>query len=188
MGRRDDAHGGRLDARPEDPDGTGEATNDLERAHELRSAAYCAGVLLAFLLLLDWGSGLITPWRAVLWSALAGLLYVVLYPQRVSAGGNWLTTRGLVRGHRVRTDLLVSVRCLDGVSQRLLLRDRLGNRVEIDPEVLVRHPHLWFCLERGARKAAADGSLLCGATALRRLSERVDRETAGAVFRISGLE
>ncbi|MFJ5059298.1 hypothetical protein ACIP96_07720 [Streptomyces nigra] len=188
MGRRDDAHGGRLDARPGDPDGTGEATNDLERAHELRSAAYCAGLLLAFLLLLDWGSGLITPWRAVLWSALAGLLYVVLHPQRVSADGNWLITRGLVRGNRVRTDLLVSVRCLDGVSQRLLLRDRLGGRVEIDPAVLVRHPHLWFCLERGARKAAEGGSLLCGATALRRLSERMDRETARAVFRISGLE
>ncbi|MFF9117601.1 hypothetical protein ACF09Y_18660 [Streptomyces massasporeus] len=187
MGRRGDAHRGRLDARPEDPDGTSETTNDLERAQELRSAVLCAAALLAFLLLLDWGSGLITPWRAVLWCALAGLLYAVLYPQRVSAGNHWLTTRGLVRRHRVRTDLLVSVRCLDGVSQRLLLRDRLGNRAEIDPEVLVRHPHLWFCLERGARKAAADGLLLCGA-ALRRLSERVDRETARAVFRISGLE
>ncbi|GHC93761.1 hypothetical protein RFN57_33910 [Streptomyces violaceochromogenes] len=180
--------GGRLAARAEDPDGTGEATNDLERAHELRSAVLCAGVLLSFLLLLDWGSGLITPWRSLLWCVLAGLLYAVLYPQRVSAGGNWLTTRGLVRGHRVRTDLLVSVRCLDGVSQRLLLRDRLEGRVEIDPGVLVHHPHLWFCLERGARKAADDGSLLCGATALRRLSERVGRETARAVFKISGLE
>ena len=188
MGRRDDAHGERLDARAEDPDGTGEATNDLERVRDLRHAVLCAGVLLAFLLLLDWGSGLITPWRALLWFALAGLLYAVLYPQRVSAAGNWLTTRGLVRGHRVRTDLLVSVRCLDGVSQRLLLRDRLGGHVEIDPEVLVRHPQLWLRLERGARKAADDGMLLCGATALRRLSERVDRETARAVFRISGLE
>ncbi|MFD7456385.1 MULTISPECIES: hypothetical protein [unclassified Streptomyces] len=124
----------------------------------------------------------------MLWFTLAALLYAVLYPQRVSAGSDWLTTRGLVRGHRVRTDLLVSVRCVEGVSQRLLLRDRLGGRAEIDPEVLVRHPHLWLCLERGARKAAADGSLLCGATALRRLSERVNRETARAVFRISGLD
>ncbi|MFF9159971.1 hypothetical protein ACF081_06900 [Streptomyces longwoodensis] len=154
----------------------------------MRSAILHACVLLAFLLLLDWGSGLITPWRGVLWSALAGLLYAVLYPQRVSAGSNWLTTRGLVRGHRVRTDLLVSVRCLDGVSQRLLLRDCLGGRVEIDPQVLVRHPQLWLRLERGARKAADDGMLLGGATALERLSQRVDRETARAVFRISGLE
>ncbi|OXS32582.1 hypothetical protein CHR28_25770 [Streptomyces sp. XY006] len=154
----------------------------------MRGAACCAGLLLVFLLLLDWGSGLITPWRALLWCGLAGLLYAVLYPQRVSVAGNWLTTRGLVRVHRVRTDLLVSVRCLDGVSQRLVLRDCLGGRAEIDPKVLVRHPQLWLRLERGARKAAEDGSLLCGATALRRLSERVHRETAHAVFRVSGLE
>lgn len=45
-----------------------------------------------------------------------------------------------MRQQRMRTDLLASVRCLDGVSQRLLFRDALGGRVEIDPEVLVRNP------------------------------------------------
>ncbi|MGX1565744.1 hypothetical protein [Streptomyces sp. NPDC055506] len=93
-----------------------------------------------------------------------------------------------MREQRVRTDLLVSVRCLDGVSQRLLLRDALGGRVEIDPEVLVRDPRLWFLLDEGAQESAADGLLLCGVTVLRSISRRVERETAHAVFRASGLE
>ncbi|MCX5336759.1 hypothetical protein [Streptomyces sp. NBC_00140] len=164
------------------------ATNDPEWTQELWSAARCAGVLLALLLLFDWGSDRLTLWRAVLWCALAGLLFVVVFPARVSAGGNWLATRRLVREHRVRTDLLVSIRCLDGISPRLLLRDSLGGRVELDPEVLVRHPQLWLRLEAGARKAAADGSLLCGVTALRHISRRVDGEAARAVLRASGLE
>ncbi|WP_128430950.1 hypothetical protein [Streptomyces cyaneus] len=188
MGRRDDVCGGPLDAQAEGPEGSGEATNDLAWTQELWSTIRCAGVLLALLLLVDWGSGRITLGRAALWFALAGLLFVVLYPARVSAGGNWLASRRLVREHRVRTDLLVSVRCLDGVSQRLLLRDSLGGRVEIDSEVLVRNPQLWLRLDKGARKAATDGSLLCGATALRCIGRRVDSETARAVFKASGLE
>ncbi|MGI5451765.1 hypothetical protein ACQEWB_00990 [Streptomyces sp. CA-249302] len=180
MGRRDDVRGG--------PGGADETVGDRDWKRELWAAVRCAGVLLALLLLIDWGSGRITPWRALLWFALTGLLFVLLCPARVSAGGNWLASRGLVRERRVRTDLLVTVRCLDGVSQRLLLRDALGGRVEIDPEVLVRNPQLWSRLDEGARKAAADGSLLCGATALRHLALRVDRETARAVFRASGLE
>ncbi|MCD7438926.1 hypothetical protein K4B79_11900 [Streptomyces lincolnensis] len=181
MGRRDDVSG-------EPPDGSGEATNDREWAQELWSAVRCAGVLLALLLLIDWGSGRLTPWRTVLWCALSGLLFLVLCPDRVSAGGNWLASRRLLRERQVRTDLLVSVRCLDGISQRIVLRDALGGRVELDPEVLVRNPRLWSSLDGGARKAAEDGLLLCGATVLRRISRRVDRETARAVFKASGLE
>jgi hypothetical protein len=177
MGRRDEVR-----------DGFGEVTNGLEWRRGVRSAGRCAGVLLALLLLVDWGSGWISLGRAALWCALAVLLFVVLYPARVSAGGDWLASRRLVSEQRVRTDLLVSVRCMDGVSQRLLLRDALGGRVEIDPEVLVRHPQLWFRLDEGARKAAADGLLLCGVTAMRRVSRRVERETARAVFSASGLE
>ncbi|MCT7353068.1 hypothetical protein N4P33_12910 [Streptomyces sp. 15-116A] len=194
MGRRDDVREGSPDAQADGPGGPshsdrpGEATNRLEWVRELRSAVRCAGVLLALLLLVDWGAGRITPWRAVLWCALAGLLFVTLYPQRVCARENLLVTRGLLRAHRVRTDLLVSVRCMDGVSQRLLLRDALGGRVEIDPRVLVRHPRLWFYVDRGTRKAAADGRLLCGVTALRSIARRIDREAAHAVFRSSGLE
>ncbi|MGW7542339.1 hypothetical protein ACWGKQ_14645 [Streptomyces sp. NPDC054770] len=189
MGRRDDdVRGGPPDPCAERPDASGDATNDPEWAQELWGTVRCAGVLLALLVLVDCGSGRFTLWRAALWFALTGLLFVVLCPTRVSAGGNWLASRRLVREHRVRTDLLVSVRCLDGISQRILLRDALGGRVEIDPEVLVRNPQLWLHLDRGARKAAADGHLLCGATVLGRISRRVDHETAQAVFRASGLE
>ena len=69
-----------------------------------------------------------------------------------------------------------------------MLRDTLGGRVEIDPEVLVRNPQLWSRLEAGARKSAADGLLLSGSTALQRIAVRVDRETARNVFKASGLE
>ncbi len=79
MGRRDEVR-----------DGFGEVTNGLEWTREVRSARRCAGVLLALLLLVDWGSGWISLGRAALWCALAGLLFVVLYPARVSADGDWL--------------------------------------------------------------------------------------------------
>jgi hypothetical protein len=99
-----------------------------------------------------------------------------------------LSSRPLLRERRVRTDALVSVRCLDGTSQRLLLRDAFGGRVELDPEILVTNPRLWNRLDEGARKSVADGMLLCGGTALRLISEQVDRETARAVFNASGME
>ncbi|MFI9169705.1 hypothetical protein [Streptomyces lincolnensis] len=166
----------------------GETTNRVQWAREVWSSVRCAGGLLALLLLVDWGSGRFTYGRAALWLTLAGLLVAVLFPPRVAAGESWLSSRRLLREHRVRTDLLVSVRCLDGISPRLLLRDAFGGSVEIDPEILVGHPQLWYRLAEGARKASADGTLLCGATVLSRISRRVDRETARAVFEISGLE
>ncbi|GHI06038.1 hypothetical protein Scel_43590 [Streptomyces cellostaticus] len=162
--------------------------HDRRWAGDVREAVRCAGVLLLLLLLVDWGSGRFTLWRGLLWLALALLLFLVLFPARVSAGEDWLASRRLLRERRVRTDLLVSVRCLGGVSQRLLLRDAFGARVEIDPEALLHNPQLWHRLEQGTRKAAADGLLLCGQTALDRLSAGVDRETALAVFKASGLE
>ncbi|MFH9551690.1 hypothetical protein [Streptomyces sp. NPDC017435] len=184
MGRRYDASEEPADASAQEP---GEAAHDLRWAQDVRDSIRCAGVLLALLLLVDWGSGRFTLWRGALWLALALLLFLVLYPARVSAAEGRLASRRLLREHRVRTDLLVSVRCLDGISQRLALRDAFGGRVEIDPEVLVRNPQLWFHLQEGTHKSAA-GTLLCGATALRRLSQRIDRETARAVFEASGLE
>lgn len=168
--------------------GPADAAHDLLWARDVRDSVRCAGVLLTLLLLLDWGTDRLSLWRGALWVASALLLFLVLCPARVRAGEDWLSVRRLRRERRVRTDLLVSIRCLDGVSQRLVLRDAFGGRVEIDPEVLVRNPPLWFRLEAGARKAAAGGTLLCGATALRRLSLRVDREAAQAVFKVSGLE
>lgn len=155
---------------------------------DLRSSLRCAGALLALLLLIDGAAGSLTPLRAALWAVLAALLFLVLYPSRVAAGEGWLSTRGPLRRHRVRTDHLVSVRCLDGVGQRLVLRDAFGARAEIDPRVLVANPPLWHRLDEDARRSARRGSLTCGETALRRVSERIDRETARTVFTMSGLE
>ncbi|MEU0413530.1 hypothetical protein ABZ307_37840 [Streptomyces griseorubiginosus] len=185
MGRCDDAREEPADAHAQEH---GAAAHDLRWARDVRDSMRCAGALLAVLLFVDWVSGRFTLWRGALWLALALLLFIVLYPARVSAAEGWLASRGLLRERRVRTDLLVSVRCLDGISQRLVLRDAFGGRVEIDPEVLVRNPQLWFRLDHGVHKSVAGGTLLCGATALRRLAQRVDRETARAVFEASGLE
>jgi hypothetical protein len=110
------------------------------------------------------------------------------FSARVTAGEGWLASRGLLREQRVRTDVLVSVRRLDGISQRLRLRDAFGGRVEINPEVLVNNPDLWHRLDEDAHKSDVCGSLTCGATALRQISERIDRETALNVFKVSDLD
>lgn len=117
-----------------------EVAHDRRWAQDLRSSIRCSAALLALLLVIDWGAGTLTPSRAALWVTLALLLFLVLHPTRVAAGEGWLTSRGLLRTRRVRTDHLVSVRCLDGVAQRLVLRDTSGASVEIDPRVLVANP------------------------------------------------
>ncbi|CAL2060470.1 conserved protein of unknown function [Streptomyces murinus] len=175
-------------ASPRPPTTATTVAYDHEWAGEVRTALRCAAALLALLLCIDGAAGSLTWWRGLLWSALALLLLLVLYPAKVSAGDGWLATRRLLRTRRVHTDLLVAVRPLDGVNQRLVLRDLLGNRVEIDPEVLVRNPALWHRLDDGARHSLAGGTLRCGTTALDRLARRLDRDTALAVFRASGLE
>jgi hypothetical protein len=185
MGRRNDARDDAVHTPAEPP---AEVAHDRRWAGDLRSSIRCAAVLLTLLLLIDWGEGTLSPLRGALWAGLGVLLFLVLYPSRVSAGEGWLSSRGLLRKRRVRTDLLVSVRCLDGVSQRLLLRDMFGVRVEINPQVLVNNPELWHRLDADAQKSAASGSLTCGATALRQVSERIDRETALTVFKVSGLD
>ncbi|MBO1335663.1 hypothetical protein J3486_30990 [Streptomyces sp. VRA16 Mangrove soil] len=146
------------------------------------------GVGLVVLLLgIDTLSGELALWRSALWLLLGGVFALVLLPARVSATADRLTTQGLWRGHTVRTDRLVSVRCLDGVAHRLVLRDELGGRVEIDPQVLVANPPLWRLLDDGARVSVERGLLLCGGTALRRLARQVDEELARTVFQVSGL-
>jgi hypothetical protein len=178
MGRPDDAHAQQPRA----------VAHDRRWARDRRDTFRCAGALLGLLLLVDHFSGHLTLRRGALWLTLAVLLLVVLYPARVRAGEGWLSARGLLRERRVRTDRLVSVRCLDGVSQRLLLRDELGGQVKIDPYVLVHNPDLWHRVSEDSRRSLASGSLTCGATALRRIAERVERETAETVFKVSGLE
>ncbi|MFD7297526.1 hypothetical protein ACFV9W_29890 [Streptomyces sp. NPDC059897] len=160
---------------------------DEQWAGEARSAVRCGAVLSALLLGVDTLSGQLTLWRCALWLGLGALLTVVLLPARVTATADRLTARGLWRARTVRTDLLVSVRCVGGVAQRLVLRDRLGGRVEIDPQVLVANPPLWLLLDDAARASERRGLLLCGTTALRTLARRVDGELAQSVFRISGL-
>ncbi|MFD3502707.1 hypothetical protein ACFWWT_33795 [Streptomyces sp. NPDC058676] len=168
--------------------GPGAAVHDRRWVRELHSSVRCAATLLGLLLVIDWGEGCFTLWRGALWLALGLLLFVVLCPPRVRAGEGWLASRGLLRERRVRTDLLVSVSCPDGLSRRLVLRDVLGGRVEIDPQVLVDNPDLWHRLDEDAQTSASRGSLTCGAPVLGRLSQRIDRETALHVFKISGLE
>ncbi|MEV7812984.1 hypothetical protein AB0P05_19930 [Streptomyces flaveolus] len=170
------------------PSGTGPVVYDRGWTKDARTSARCAGALFGLLLCVDWAAGSLTWWRGALWLLLALLLLLVLFPVRVSAGRDWLAGRRLYRTRRVRTDLLTAVRPLDGVTQRLVLRDALGNRIEIDPEVLIRNPELWFRLDEGARRSEAAGTLLFGTSALHRLARRVDRETALGVFRASGLE
>ncbi|WP_327371241.1 hypothetical protein [Streptomyces sp. NBC_01217] len=185
MGRRSAA---RHDAGHSHEEPPAEVTYDRRWARDLRSAIRCSAALLGLLLLVDWGADSLTTVRGTLWAGLAVLLFVVLYPARVTAGEGWLASRGLLRERRVRTDVLVSVRCLDGVSQRLRLRDAFGGRVEINPEVLVNNPDLWHRLNEDARRSDASGSLTCGATALRQISKRIDRETASTVFKVSDLD
>lgn len=163
-------------------------THDLTWAGDARSAAFCAALLLGLLLALDAATGGLDVGRVLLWPALGGALFAALTPPRVAARGTTLVSRGPVRCRSVRLDRLVAVRRSDGVAPRLVLRDAGGGEVVLDPEVLVVNPALWHLVASGARASAAEGWLLCGATALRRLSERIERDTAEGVFRASGLE
>ncbi|MFG2923550.1 hypothetical protein ACGFYA_18830 [Streptomyces sp. NPDC048305] len=184
MGRREDASGaGRARALP-----PARTPHYAHRTKELRSAARHAIALLLALLLIDRAAESLTSGRTVLWSGLALLLFAVLYPPRVTAAPGRLVCRGLVRARAVRTDLLVSVHVPEGLTRRLVLRDSLGGRVEIDPEVLIANPRLWYRLAEDARLSADRGSLIRGGPALRRLGARIDRETARAVFALSGLD
>ncbi|MGW2747128.1 hypothetical protein [Streptomyces sp. NPDC001450] len=170
------------------PHGTGCVVYDRQWTSDVYGSARCAAVLLGMLLLVDGVADTLTWWRSALWASLALLLFLVLFPTHVSAGEGWLASRRLLRTRRVRTDRLVAVRPRDGVAKSLVLRDALGARVEIDPEVLLRNPDLWLRLTEAAHASETSGTLRSGTTALHQLTERIDRETALKVFRASGLE
>ncbi|MFG2503152.1 hypothetical protein ACGFSB_33705 [Streptomyces sp. NPDC048441] len=173
---------------PPEPTEHGPWAHDRTWTGDARSAAACAVLLFGLLLALDAATGRLVPWRALLWLGLGVLLFAALTPPRVAVHGTILVSRGPLRTRSVRLDRLVTVRRDDGIAPRLVLRDASGGRVVLDPEVLVVNPPLWQAVDGGARSSVAAGSLLCGATALRRLSERIDRETGEGVFRASGLE
>ena len=70
----------------------------------------------------------------------------------------------------------------------MMLQDTDGNRAEIDPWVLAANPLLWAVVDADARASIERGTLCCGEAALRQIQTRVDKETAHAVFKLSGLE
>ncbi|MEU6403202.1 hypothetical protein [Streptomyces sp. NPDC046985] len=166
----------------------GRVAYDRHWARDAHTSVRSSAALLALLLLADWGRGGLTWWRGTLWLALAVLLLLVLWPPRVSAGEGWLALHAPLRRRRVRTDLLVSAHTADGVSQRLVLTDALGARLEVDIRVLEDNPDLWYRLAEDARTSRASGLLRGGAQELACLARRVDRATALSVFRVSGLD
>lgn len=166
----------------------GGVVHDRSWAEEVRTSARCSAALFVLLLFVDWAAGSLDWWRGGLWLLLALLLLLVLFPARVSAGEGWLASRRLLRTRRVRTDLLVTVRPVNGVTRRLVLADAFGDRVEIDPELLIRNPDLWYRLDEGTRSSETNGTLRRGTAALHSLADDLDRETALSVFRASGLD
>jgi hypothetical protein len=155
---------------------------------EARVAGGCAALLFGLLLAVDAAAGALSTAHVAAWCFLAVLLFVVMLPRRIRAGEGWVASRGLLREQRIRTDRLVSVRWPEGVGRRLVLRDADGGRVELDPRALLASPQLWHRVETDAMACLDAGTLLYGADTLRRVSERLDRDTARTVFRASGLD
>ncbi|MEV5688394.1 hypothetical protein AB0L68_35300 [Streptomyces sp. NPDC052164] len=161
------------------------AVHDSYWPGEFRSACGCAVLLLGLLVTVDAGDGTLTTPRAVLWSGLALLLFVILLPPRVAAGENWLESRGPLRRQRVRTDRLVSARWSGEVVRRLVICDEDGGRAELDPRVLASNPALWHQVDAAARVSQARGRLRYGESALLELSRQIDGATALTIFKIS---
>ncbi|WP_447048901.1 hypothetical protein ACRAKG_14615 [Streptomyces rosealbus] len=164
-----------------------EVVSDRRWAGDVRAAVFCALTLFALIDLIDWASGTLDVVRGVLWAGLSALLYLILHPARVSAGPGWLAVRGVLRHRHVCTGLLTAVRQGEGLAPRLVLCDSLGNRVEVDPQVLAENPLLLHRLDAGARGARACGLLRTGSEVLGRLVTRLDGEGAEGVFEASGL-
>ncbi|MYT32231.1 MULTISPECIES: hypothetical protein [unclassified Streptomyces] len=156
------------------------------RAHA-RHALHHSLTFVGLLILLDWGSGALTPARAGLWALLGAIAFAVLLPARVSAGDGWLAVRGIVVRRRVRTDLLVAVRRYDGATAHLTLRDTHGRRLALDPRILEANPLIWHLLDAGARRSLTLGTLRQGTHALQELANRIDGQEARAVLKASGL-
>ncbi|MEU6377426.1 hypothetical protein [Streptomyces sp. NPDC046909] len=152
-----------------------------------RLATTCALTFATLTLTIDWDAGTLTTPRTFLWLTLSTAVFAVLLPPRVTAGKGWLTSQTLTATHRVRTDALVSIRQYGDVASRLILRDAMGNRLELDPRTLLANPLLWHELDTGARHSLEQGTLHEGKDVLRRLTHEIDDEAALAVLRTSGL-
>lgn len=162
--------------------------HDRYWGREVRSALIWGAGFFAALMLLDWGLVRITVMRSAGWAVLAVVLSIVLTPPRLSARAGGLEARGLISRRRIRTDRLVAVDVSDGITQRLVLSDTSGGRLELDPRVLITNPLLWHHLERGAQRALERGTLRCGGPALERLGRRIDAKVCREISRASGLE
>ncbi|MEU5164513.1 hypothetical protein AB0G74_33500 [Streptomyces sp. NPDC020875] len=187
-------HGERREGAAAGP-GTGDdggevLAEDRRWTHDLWAAAFCALALLVLLHIVDLGGGTLDAPRSALWCGLAALLFAVLYPPRVTVGHDWLRVRGLVREHRVRTDLLTRIARRGGIAQRVVLRDAEGHRAEVDPLTLYLNPLIRHELERGARRSRESGLLRTGTLELDGLCAGMadaDTDAARAVFDASGL-
>jgi hypothetical protein len=179
------------DARGAAPAGDGPArtppVHDDRWRSDVRTAGACSLLLTALLLVVDAAAEGLSAAHCAAWCGLGLLLFVVLVPRRVRAGAGWVSSRGLLSEQHVRTDRLVSVRWSGGVSQRLVLRDTDGCRVELDPRRLLAAPQVWRRVEEDALRSLERGTLCQGGETLRRVGARLDEETARTVFRTSGL-
>ncbi|MFF6955763.1 hypothetical protein [Streptomyces sp. NPDC008317] len=149
-----------------------------------RVAVGVAGGLLAALTAADWALGTLDPVRAAFWTALAAAVFGALCPPLVTAGDGWLRVRGMLRGHRVRTDRLVRIHLFPGRTPRLVLIDAEGGRAAFDPRVLAANPGLWRLLEAGGRRSYGRGLLVAGLPVLDGLAA----EAAGGAGREPGPE
>ncbi|WP_431044570.1 hypothetical protein ACQUSR_23430 [Streptomyces sp. P1-3] len=175
-------------ARGNGDDGRPVLAHDSRWVPDLRTAVCAAAALLAVMLLLDSADHHLAPPRAAAWTGVALLLFAVLCPRRVTAGDGWLASRGAVGGERrVRTDLLTSVTRVQGTAPRLILRDVLGRRVELDPKVLTGNPLLWHELDRGVRLSRARGLLRNGERELRVLADHIDGDGARRLLEAAGV-
>ncbi|MFB7591391.1 hypothetical protein [Streptomyces sp. NPDC056169] len=170
------------------PEQPGDRTvHDSEWAGEARAAVGCAGLLLTLSLSVDAGDDGLTLSSALMWIALAVVLFVILLPARVVASPGRLTVQSLWSRRTTCTDRLAAVRWPDGIEQRLVLTDADGGRAQIELRVLLANPALWLLLEADARTSYENGTFREGVRDLDRLARRVDRDTTHSVFTISGL-
>lgn len=161
--------------------------SDTRWADDARAAVAVAASFPVLLLAVDGASGALSGRRTALWIGLGLILFVILWPTRVSAQPGLLTARALFHRHTVHTDRLASVAWHDGVAQRLILRDLDGNRAEIDPRVLAANPPLWHRLDQDIRTSLSRGTMRDGRRPLQRLCRLIDTETARTVFHTSGM-
>ncbi|MFJ7179254.1 hypothetical protein ACIQXA_23285 [Streptomyces massasporeus] len=160
---------------------------DVQWPAEARAAAGHAGLAALLALFVDTvGAGLTVP-RAMAWTGLAAVLFVILLPPRVSVAPGRLTVQGLTSTRTVHTNRLVSLRWPIDVSERMALRDEHGTHAELDLRLLLANPPLWLQLEADARTSQDLGTLQ-HSSCLDRLARRIDTETAHTVLKVSGME